>query len=194
VLDLAASTKGRRVKQPLRFRAEQQLANDVLLQGTAIVTPLLAQLSAWLMAGLGAAFALFLTNIHSVAEYVYPYNIRWALIWFVVSLLLGLIARLLSVSVMSGLNSNAVFAKQLGATFSSTERFSFPAFTHFFFSGLLLPYRCVANRTLNAATRGDLMVSAKLTAKTSQAQALLITLQIAFTVTSILILATGIKV
>ena len=146
------------------------------------------------MGGLGAAFALFLTNIHSVAEYVYPYNIRWALIWFVVSLLLGLIARLLSVSVMSGLNSNAIFAKQFATAFSSTERFSLPAFTHFLFSGFLLPYRCVANRARNAASKGDLMVSAKLTAKTSQAQTILITLQIVFTVTSILVLATGIKV
>ena len=182
------------MKQPLRFQAEQRLANDVLLQGTAIVTPLLAQLSAWLMAGLGASFALFLTNIHSVAEYVYPYNIRWALIWFVVSLLLGLIARFLSASVMSGINSNAVFPQQLGAALSSTEKFSFPVFTHFFFSGLLLPYRCVANRARKAVERGDLMVSAKLTAKTSQAQAILIVLQIAFAATSILVLAIGIKV
>jgi hypothetical protein len=182
------------VRKPLRFRTEQQLASDVLLQSAAIATPLLANLSAWLMAGLGAAFTLLLTNISSVAEYVHAYNIRWALIWFVASLLLGLIARLFSVSVMSGLNSNAIFSKQFSDAIGSAERFSFPAFIHFFYSGLLLPYKCVADRALAAAKGGDLMVSAKLTAKTSQAQALLVLSQIACTTISILVLATGIKV
>lgn len=181
------------MKQPLRFRDEQQLANDMLLQSSAIATPLLAQFSAWLMLGLGASFTLFLTNIDSVAKYVWPYNIRWALIWFVASLLLGLFARLLSVSVMSGLNSNAILAKRLENAFSTSRRVSFPALIHFLFSGFLLPYKCVANRALNAAKEGDLMVSAKLTAKTSQAQALLVLLQILCAAASILVLATGIK-
>ena len=182
------------MKEPNRFPTEQKVASELLLRSAAIATPLLSQFSAWLMAGLGAAFALFLTNIASVAQYVYAYNIRWALLWFTASLLSGLLARFLSVSVASGVTSNEVLGKHMEQAIGSAEAFSFPAFFHFFFSGLLLPYRCIAAKTLKAVKQGDLMVSAKLTAKTSQAQALLVLGQIFCATTSVVVLACGVKV
>jgi len=182
------------LKEPRRFGTEQKVASDALLQGAAIATPLLSEFSAWLMAGLGAAFALFVANIDSVATYIYAYNFRWALLWFSASLLLGLIARFLSVSLFAGLNSNEAFPKQLANSISSAKRFSLPAFMHFFFSGLLLPYRCIASNTFNKVKSGDLMVSARLTAKTSQLQALLVLGQIICSTASVLVLASGIKV
>ncbi|WP_460710565.1 hypothetical protein [Lysobacter terrae] len=178
----------------MRFSTEQKIAGDLLLQGAAISTPLLSKFSAWLMAGLGAAFTLFLTNIDSVAKFFSSYSIRWALYWFTASLLLGMLARLLSVSVMSGLASNERIAKQLGDAIGSAERFVFPAFINRLLSGLLLPYRCIAWRTFKIAMRGDLMASAKFTAKTSQTQALLVFGQIVCATASIIALASGVKV
>jgi hypothetical protein len=182
------------VKDPTRFRTEQAAASDMLLHGAAIATPLLSTFSAWLMAGLGAAFTLFFSNIASVTTYVYSFNIRWSLILFTVSLLAGLLARFLSVSITSSLISNDVFSKRAKETIDSAGAFVFPAFFRFLFSGLLLPYRCMASRTLEATKRGDLMASAKLTAKTSQAQALLVLSQIVFAAASVIVLACGVKV
>lgn len=181
------------MKQPMRFSTEQKLASDVLLRGAAIATPSLSELSAWLMAGLGAAFSLFVANIDSIAKHVHSYNIRWGLLWFSGSLLLGLLARLLAVSVTSGLNSNEAFAEKMSDSINSQTRFDLPAFRSFFFSGLLLPYRCVAWWTSEMVKRGDLMASAKLTAKTSQVQALLVLCQIVCSIASVLVLASGVK-
>jgi ABC-type multidrug transport system fused ATPase/permease subunit len=182
------------VKDPMRFRTEQEAASDILLHGAAIATPLLSNFSAWLMAGLSAAFTLFFSNIASVTKYVYSFNIRWSLILFTVSLLAGLLARFLSVSVTSSLISNDVFGKRVKETVDSANSFVFPAFFRLLFSGMLLPYRCIASRTLDAVKRGDLMASARFTAKTSQAQALLVLVQIAFATASVIVLACGIKV
>jgi len=162
------------VEDLTQFQDEQKAARDMLLHGAAIATPLLSTFSAWLMAGLGAAFTLFFSNIASVTNYIYSSNIRWSLILFTVSLLTGLLARYLSVMVTSSLVSNDVFGKRVKETIESANSFVFPAFFRFLFSGMLLPYRYIAARTLEATMRGDLMVSARLTAKTSQAQALLV--------------------
>ncbi|RNF83746.1 hypothetical protein EER27_10260 [Lysobacter psychrotolerans] len=145
------------------------------------------------MAGLGASFALLVANIDSVAKYIYAYSFRWALFWFSASLLLGLLARFLAVTVFGGLNSNEALSKQLAGSISSAKRFSFPAFIHFLFSGLLLPYKCIASSTFDKVKRGDLMASARLTAKTSQLQALLVLGQIVCSTASVLVLASGIK-
>jgi len=182
------------VTDPTQFAAEQKVACGVLLQSAAIATPLLSKFSAWLMAGLGAAFTLFVTNIASVATYVSTSSLRWALFLFAASLLLGLFARYLSVMIAAGVASNEVLGKQIAQSIGSSEHFVFPAFFKFYFSGLLLPYRCIASRTLDAVKRGDLMVSARFTAKTSQTQALMVLGQIFCATASVIVLACGIKV
>ena len=194
VARLDRSNRIQPMRQPMRFTAEQKFAGEMLLKSAAIATPLLAEFSAWLMAGLGAAFALFIANLDSVTKYVYAYSFRWALIWFCVSFLSGLIARLLAVSVASGLSANEVFASKAKELEAPNSKFSFPAFFHLYFSGLLLPYRCLALRALNKVKQGDLMTSSKLTAKTSQAQAILVLCQILCATISVTILTTGIKV
>lgn len=182
------------MKDQSRFTAERGIASDVLLEASAIATPLLSTFSAWLMAGLGAALTLLVANLDSIAEYVWACNFRWALLWFSGSLLAGLAARFLSVVVSASLTSNAVFSDRLPKAIRSAPSFSLPAFKHFYFSGLLLPFKCVAKRTFTKAQRGDLMASHRLTAKASQLQAILVLVQIACSTASILILASGIKV
>lgn len=145
------------------------------------------------MAGLGAAFALFLTNIDSVAKYVGPYSIRWALLWFSASLLLGLIAKWLSVSVVAGLSSTEKVGEQLKAIKESGVEINFLAVLHFYFASLLLPYKCVALRTLGAARSGDQLIGVRFIVKLSQWQALLTLVQIVCATISVLILALGIK-
>lgn len=81
------------MKDPSKYAAEREIASEVLLQTSAIVTPLLSTFSAWLMAGLGAAFTLLVANIDSITKYVPAHNFRWALLWFSASLLAGLAAR-----------------------------------------------------------------------------------------------------
>lgn len=182
------------MKHPMRFRAEQNVASEALLKGAAIATPLLSTFSAWLMAGMGAAFTLFIANIASVLSFISPASLRWALLLFAASLLAGLLARFLSVMVISGITSNQVFTEHFAQSIKPGARFISPAFFSFLFSGLLLPYRCIASRTVDAVKSGDLMASAKFTAKTSQSQALLVLAQISFAIASICVLACGIKV
>jgi hypothetical protein len=185
--------RGKRMKNLMRFPEQQKFVGEMLLHSAAIATPLLSEFSAWLMAGLGAAFALFIANLDSVTKHLDPYNFRWAMIWFAISLLLGLIARFLSVMVLSGLTANRIFA-QKAAELSTARASFFPAFFHLYFQGLLLPYRCLAVRSFNKVKRGDLMASSRQVAKTSQLQALLILAQILVTFISVAVLATGIKV
>jgi hypothetical protein len=182
------------MKNRTRFTIYQQVAGGALLKGAAIATPLLSTFSAWLMGGLGAAFALFITNIASVLSFISPSSLRWALLAFTASLLAGLLARFLSVMVTSGVTSNQVFSEHFAQTIRPEKPFAFRAFFVLFLRGLLQPYRCIAACTLDAVKSGDLMASAKFTAKTSQAQALLVLLQILCAITSICVLACGIKV
>lgn len=182
------------MKDPSKYATEHEIASDVLLQTSAIATPLLSTFSAWLMAGLGAAFTLLVANLDSIAKYVWACNFRWALLWFSASLLAGLAARFLSVVVSASLTSNAVFSERLPKAIQSAPSFSLPAFKHFYFSGLFLPYRCVANSTFKKVQHGDLMASARLTAKASQLQAILVLIQIVCSTASILVLASGVKV
>jgi len=182
------------MKDPSKHASEREIASDILLQTSAIATPLLSTFSAWLMAGLGAAFTLLVANIDSIVKYVAAHNFRWALLWFAASLLAGLAARFLSVVVSASLTSNAVLSERLPKAIQAAPSFSLPAFKHFYFSGLFLPYKCVANRTFAKVQRGDLMASQRLTAKASQLQAILVLLQIVCSTASILVLASGIKV
>jgi hypothetical protein len=181
------------MKNPTRFPEEQKFAGEMLLKSAAIATPLLSEFSAWLMAGLGAAFALFIANLDSVTKHVDAYAFRWALIWFAISLLAGLIARFLSVMAVSGITANQTFAAK-AAELAEVRPAFFPALFHLYFRGLLLPYRCLAVRSLAKVKRGDLMASSRMVAKTSQLQALLVLTQIIVTFISVAVLANGIKV
>jgi hypothetical protein len=144
-----------------RYRREQLAARDALLASTASVTPVLSHFSNWLMAALGAAFALFIANLDTVLRHIGHNSFRWALLWFCASLLFGLVARWLSVGVIAGLAANSI---------TPSVPMNILAFVRFYSSGLLLPYRCRFWHAFRAAKSGDLLIGAKYTAKRSQWQ------------------------
>lgn len=169
-----------------RYVYEQQVARAALIASTSSVTPVLSQFSNWLMGALGAAFSLLLTNIDTITRYVWPTSFRWSLVWFGVSLLLGLVARWLSVGVVAGLTATSAVPE--------AGRINFLAFTKFYSSGLLWPYKCFAWGSYKAIRSGDLLAGVRYIAMQSQWQALLTLLQIVFAAISIFVLALGVKV
>jgi hypothetical protein len=84
----------------------KMLASKLLSVSSKSIIDSLASYSSWLLVGFGVALTLIVSNINAVTEHISICNIKFSIYLFLISLLLGVMQRLifavLSSSIISG--------------------------------------------------------------------------------------------
>ena len=172
---------------------ERMAAQQALLAATRRVSGALPSFSKWLMAGFGAAFTLTVANIEAVSKFIDVSHIRLGLLLFLISLGLAVVSTYLGTIV------NAAMAAQedgeaLGQRIiESKQPFSVETFSSEYEQGLFPPIRWIARSSMEKAKRGDIVAGARMIAKISQIQALLILAQGILAVVAAGAMAIGLK-
>jgi len=175
-----------------RYPQEQQAAQHALLATTAAVSAALSNFVGWLLAVSGASFALMVSNIDKVTPHIGSRSFKWALVWFAVSLLLGLVSRWLGTAVSGAIAAAGAMQDRIDRT-GPIEGFSHLAFTKLFSDGLMPIYRCISWRSYKRAKTGDLIPGLRGITYQSQTQALLTLAQLVLLFVSVMVLAHGVK-
>jgi len=168
-------------------------AQQTLLSATRRVSDALPSFSTWLLGGFGAAFSLVVANIENVSKFIEISHIRFGLIVFLISLAVAVLATYLSTVVKAALGAQED-GEALGKLFAATEGgIDAQLFMTEYKRGLLPPIRWMAQSSLKKAEAGDVVAGARLIAKLSQLQALLVVIQSILALIAIGVLAFGIK-
>ena len=145
------------------------------------------------MAGSGAALSLVVANIETVSKFIAITHIRFGLIVFLISVGVAVLATYLSTIVKAALGAQEdgeALGKEIGAT---TEKFDLLLYMAEYERGLLPPIRWIARSAMKKAMRGDVVAGARMIAKLSQIQALLVACQSVLALLAIGALALGMK-
>ena len=175
-----------------RYPQEQQAAQHALIATTAAVSSALSNFVGWLLAVSGASFALMVSNIEKITPHIGGRSFKWALIWFAISLLLGLISRWLGTSVTGAVAAVVAMRDRIDRT-GPIDGFSHLAFTKLFSDGLMPIYRCISWRSYKRSKTGDLIPGLRGITYQSQAQALLTLGQLVLLFVSVVVLAHGVE-
>ena len=175
-----------------RYPQEQQAAQHALLASAAAVSAALSNFVGWLLAVSGASFALIVSNIEKVTPHIGSHSFKWALIWFAISLLVGLISRWLGTAVAGAVAAAASVQDRADRT-GPIDGFSHLAFTKLFADGLMPIYRCFSWRSYKRVKTGDVISGLRGITYQSQAQALLTLAQLVLLFVSVVVLAHGVK-
>jgi hypothetical protein len=172
---------------------ERTAAQQTLLAATRRVSGALPAFSTWLLGGLGAAFTLVVANIEKVSQFIEITHVRFGLILFLISLGVAVLATYLSTMVKVALGAQEdgeAISKQITA--SSTD-FDVALFMSEYERGLLPPIRWIARSSMNKAEAGDIVAAARMIAKLSQVQALLVAGQSILALVAVAGLVCGLK-
>lgn len=172
---------------------ERMAARDALLSSARNVNQALPTFSTWLMTGFGAAFVLILANIDKVSIFIDIRNIRFAVLVYLLGVVIAIIANYLSVIVKSSIAASAdgdLLAKRLKA---NQEPFKLDIFMTEFERGIFPHNLWVVRRSFEKAKKGDIVAPARLIAKISQVQALLVVAQGLLAVLAASAIACGMK-
>lgn len=172
---------------------EHIAAQQTLLAATRRVSEALPQFSTWLLGGLAAAFALVIANVETVSKFIAITHIRFGLLVFLASLALAVIVTYLSTVVRAGLaaqEDGESLGKKIAA---SSAKLDLNLYMAEYERGLLPPVRWIARSAMKKTKAGDVVAGARMIAKLSQLQALLVVLQGALAVVAIGALAFGLK-
>lgn len=173
--------------------SEKDAAQQTLLAATRRVGEALPAFSTWLLGGLGASFALVVANIETVSRFIEVTHIRFGLIIFLASLGVAVLATYLSTIVKAALGAQEdgeALGKRISASAGS---FDVSLFVSEYERGLLPPIRWIARSSLNKAKAGDIVAGARMIAKLSQVQALLVAGQSILALVAVGGLAFGLK-
>ena len=177
-------------QQPIN---EYSAAQRTLIAATRRVGDVLPPFSTWLMCGSGAALSLVVANIETVSKFIEITHIRFALIIFLLSLALAVLATYLSSTVKAALGAQED-GEALGREIANaTTDFDFDLYITEYERGLIPPIRWVARAAMRKAMQGDGVAGARMIAKISQVQALLVACQSLLTLFALGGLACGIK-
>lgn len=172
---------------------EQIAAQQTLLAGARRVSAALPTFSTWLMAGFGAAFTLALVNIETVSKFIEITHIRFGLVLFLVSLVLAVLGTYLGTIVTAALAAQED-GEMIGKKISeSKQKFDLSMFAREYERGLFPPIRWVAHSAMKKAMHGDVVAGARMIAKLSQLQTLMVVAQGVLAVVAAGALAVGLK-
>lgn len=172
---------------------ERTAAQRTLIASTRRVGDTLPPFSTWLMGGSGAALSLVLANIETVSKFIEITHIRFALIVFLLSLALAVLATYLSSIVKAALGAQEDGDALGREVVNATTKFDFHLYVTEYEQGLIPPIRWVARVAMRKAMRGDIVAGARMIAKISQTQALLVACQSLLALLALGGLAFGIK-
>jgi hypothetical protein len=172
---------------------EQIAAHQTLLAGARRVNATLPTFSTWLMAGFGAAFTLALVNIETVSKFIEITHIRFGLVLFLVSLVLAVLGTYLGTIVTVALAAQED-GEMIGKKISeSKQKFDLSMFAREYERGLFPLIRWVAHSAMKKAMYGDVVAGARMTAKLSQLQTLMVVAQGVLAVVAAGAVAVGLK-
>lgn len=173
--------------------SEKIAAQQTLLAATKRVGEALPAFSTWLLGGLGAAFTLVVANIEAVSRFIEITHIRFGLIIFLISLGVAVLATYLSTIVKAALGAQEDGEALGKRIIASAGSFDVSLFISEYERGLLPPIRWIARSSLNKAKDGDIVAGARMIAKLSQVQALLVAGQSILALVAVGGLAFGLK-
>lgn len=162
---------------PIESIDELTAAQLALLGATRSVSEALPTFSTWLMAGFGAAFALILANIDNVSQFIDIRHIRLAILLFLVSVVVAVFSNYLAVVVKAGLAAQAEGERLVKRLKSNSGPFDIELFSTEYKRGLFPPISWITQAAMERAKRGDTVASARMIAKISQVQVLLVVAQ-----------------
>ena len=132
-------------------------------------------------------------NVDTVSKFISITHIRFGLLTFLGSLVTAVITTYLSTIVKAGLGAQEA-AEQLGKEIAELSRkFDFALYIAEYERGLLPPIRWIARAQIKKAMNGDFVAGARLIAKLSQLQALLVLGQSVLAVVAVGAMAFGLK-
>lgn len=175
-----------------RYPDEQLVARHALLSISESASSALSSFVGWLLTVSGASFALLVANVDKIVPFIHLRSFKWALTWFAISMLLGLLSRWLGSMVAGALAATSAIENHTKAL-GFPDRFNLLAFTNLFASGLLPIYRCLPWQGYSLALRGNTISGIKPITYQSQAQALLTLGQLALLFIAVVVLAHGVK-
>jgi hypothetical protein len=172
---------------------EQAAAQKTLIMVTRHVGDALPPFCTWLMAGSGAALSLVVANIETVSKFIAITHIRFGLIVFLFSLSFAVLATYISTIVKASIAAQ-VEGEALGKEIASTtKQFNLALYMAEYERGLLPPMRWLAQSAMKKAMSGDIVAGARMIARLSQIQALLVACQSLLALVALGGLAFGIK-
>jgi hypothetical protein len=172
---------------------ERTAAQKTLIVATRCVGDALPSFSTWLTAGSGAALALVVANIETVSKFIKITHIRFGLIVFLLSLAVAVVATYIATIVKAAISAQEdgeALGKKIGST---TTQFDLRLYMSEYERGLFPPLRWMARSSMNKAMRGDVVAGARMIAKISQIQALLVACQSGLALLALGALAFGMK-
>jgi hypothetical protein len=172
---------------------ERTAAKKSLIAATRRAGDALPPFSSWLMGGSGAALSLVVAKIETVSKFIAITHIRFGLIVFLISLGIAILAIYLSTIVKAALGAQEdgeALAKEIADT---TEKFDALLYMTEYERGLLPPIRWIARSSMKKALLGDVVAGARMIAKLSQVQALLVVGQSILALLAVGALAFGLK-
>jgi hypothetical protein len=173
--------------------AEKIAAQKTLVLVTRHVGDALPPFCTWLMAGSGAALSLVVANIETVSKFIEVPHIRFALVVFLISLVFAVLATYISTMVKASIAAQTE-SEALGKEIAETSKqFSVLLYMAEYERGLLPPIRWIAHSAMKKAMLGDITAGARMIAKLSQIQALLVACQSLLALVALGGLAFGIK-
>jgi hypothetical protein len=176
---------------------EAQHARDMAISGLVVaaskVNESLGAFSGWLIAGVGAAFSLLLANYETVSRFVCASHVRIALLLLVLGLVISILARLLSAMVSSAIGSHEASTALVKNLLDKNESFDLDIFISEFERGLFPYQRWMARKTMTKARAGDVVAGARMIAKLSQSQALLVLCEAIVSISAAATLVAGLK-
>lgn len=173
--------------------SERTAAQKTLIAATRRVGDALPPFSTWLMGGSGAALALVVANIETVSKFIEITHIRFGLIVFLLGLAVAVVATYISTIVKAALGAQEdgeALGKEIGST---TKQFDLLLYMTEYERGLFPPIRWIAQSSMKKAIRGDVVAGARMLAKLSQVQALLVACQSLLALLALGALAFGMK-
>ncbi|MFN9091771.1 MAG: hypothetical protein ACK5V0_09800 [Alphaproteobacteria bacterium] len=168
-------------------------ARRSLLATTQRVGDSIPSFSTWLLAGVGATFSLLIANLEKVTQFIDIGFIKVGMIAFVISLILAVVATYLAAVVKGALAAQHDAEELTKELIASGETMDVNTFILEFQRGLLPHVRGVSRRAFEKALSGDSLAGARLIAKLSQVQALLVAFQSLLAVLGLATIAFGLK-
>jgi len=178
---------------PKEIQDAKDMAISSLVVAASKVNESLGSFSSWLVAGVGAAFSLLLASYEAVSRFVCASHIQVALLLLIIGLIVSIFARLLAAMVSSAIGSHEASSAHVKRLLATGETFDVEVFTAEFQKGLFPYQRWLTNRAMAKAQSGDFVAGARLIAKLSQLQALLVLGEAALTIGAAAALVAGLK-
>ena len=172
---------------------ERIAAQRTLLAVTRHVGNALPSFSTWLLGGFGAAFALVLANIDTASKFIAVTHIRFGLLVFLASLAIAVLATYLSATVKAALGAQEEGEALSVAIVALPGEFDLALYIREYERGLLPPIRWVVHGQMKKVMRGDVVAGARMIAKLSQVQALLVVSQSILALVGVGAMAFGLK-